>query len=161
MSRGKSFRDTMDANAARMRQDEAMYGDLRQAKGIALPEIVKLKPKREYKKSGNPSEVQIMKAILQLLERHPKVAKAWRVNSGTATYESGGKTRYVRMNTAKGMSDIMGILKDGRTIAIEVKSRTGTVHAHQHAFLNSIAMAGGVAFVARSVDDVLSRLESL
>ena len=54
----------------------------------------------------------------------------------------------------------MGILKNGRTLSIEVKSRRGTVQPHQQAFLDSISQAGGVAFVARSVDDVIERLKN-
>jgi penicillin-binding protein-related factor A (putative recombinase) len=89
------------------------------------------------------------------------VARAWRVNSGVFKQTYNGKDRYIRANTAVGMSDIMGILKDGRTLAIEVKSATGTVKAHQHEFLNSIATAGGIAFVARSVEEVLTKLEGV
>lgn len=138
---------------------EAMFGDRREARGMAKPEIKELKPVRAYKRSGNETEAQIQKAIMQVLHRHPKVARVWRQNSGTFKQSYGGKDRYVRANTAQGMSDIMGILKDGRTLAIEVKSATGTVKAHQHEFLNSIATAGGIAFVARSVSDVLTKLE--
>lgn len=129
-------------------------------------EIAKLRAKMDAprratspaKPRSEPSEAEILKAIMQLLHKHPKVAKVWRQNSGTFVKQYGDRTHYIRANTAKGMSDIMGILKDGRTLAIEVKSRTGIVAAHQHEFLNSISAAGGVAFVARSVDDVLERL---
>ena len=120
-----------------------------------------LPAKRAYKargSSGEPTEAQILKAIMQLLKKHPMVAKVWRQNSGTAQYQYGAKTSYVRFNTAKGMSDIMGILKDGRTLCIETKSRTGKVQPHQQAFLDSINAAGGLAFVARSTDDVINKL---
>ncbi len=109
---------------------------------------------------SGPSEAEILKAIMKLLHAHPRVAKAWRQNSGLFQKQYGDKTHWIRANTAKGMSDIMGILKDGRTLAIEVKTPTGTVMAHQHEFLNSISQAGGLAFVARSVDDVVTKLEA-
>lgn len=121
----------------------------------ALPE------KRIYKKrgtSGEPTEAQILKAIMELLRKHPKVAKVWRQNSGTFAMQYGAKTHYVRANSAKGMSDIMGILKTGRTLAVEVKSRTGKVAPHQQQFLDDINAGGGLAFVARSVDDVITKL---
>lgn len=142
---------------------EAMFGDIRKEKGIAKPVIEELKPirTRQPRTSSEPSEAQILKAILQLLHRHPKVAKVWRENSGSFKQTYGDKTRYIRANTAHGMSDIMGILRDGRTLSIEVKSAKGIVHAHQHEFLNDIVKAGGVAFVARSVDDVIKKLEAL
>jgi hypothetical protein len=153
----KSFKDTLRENDAAQRGWAAMYG--KPVNPEWLNNVQDAKPRAARKASGEPSEAQILKAIMALLHRHPKVGRAWRQNSGTAQYESGGKTRYVRANTAKGMSDIMGILKDGRTLAIEVKSAKGVVMAHQHEFLNSIAKAGGIAFVARSVDDVITRLE--
>ena len=111
--------------------------------------------------STEPSEAQILKAVMALLKHHPKVAKVWRQNSGTFQMQYGDKTRYVRANTARGMADIMGILKNGKTLAIEVKSRIGKLHQHQVDFLNSIHDAGGVAFVARSVDDAKRYLDEL
>lgn len=113
------------------------------------------------KASGNATEASILKAIMQLLKYHPKVAKVWRQNSGTFQMQYGDKTRYVRANTANGMADIMGILKDGRTLAIEVKSKTGHVHAHQQDFLEAIGAAGGLAFVARDVETVQRALDQL
>jgi hypothetical protein len=55
---------------------------------------------------------------------------------------------------APGVADILGILKDGRFLAIEVKSPTGKVPPHQQLFLDEISGRGGVAFVARSVEEV-------
>jgi hypothetical protein len=116
------------------------------------------RPKVERKASGKPLEKDTLKAIMELLHRHPKVGKVWRQNSGTFKMGYGESQRYVRANTAKGMADIMGILKDGRTLAIEVKSPTGLVKPHQYEFLEAIRNAGGMAFVARSVDDVINQL---
>ena len=117
-------------------------------------------PRAPRKPSGEPTEAQILKAILQLLGRHPKVARAWRVNSGTfAEQNRDGTTRYIRANSQRGMSDIMGILRDGRTLAIEVKSATGRMRPGQQEFLDLITAAGGVAGVCRSVDDAVQLLE--
>ncbi len=103
------------------------------------------------------SEAEILKAIMKLLRHHPKVARVWRQSSGSFKL---GVDRYFQANTARGMSDIMGILKDGaRTLAIEVKTKTGKVAEHQQEFLDSVTRAGGIAFVARSVDDVVERLK--
>ena len=151
-----SFKDQLRLNDKSLQHYAALTGKPVPAEW--LNNVPDAKPRAPRQASTEPSEAQILKAIMQLLHKHPKVGRAWRQNSGTATYESNGKTRYVRSNTAKGMSDIMGILKDGRTLAIEVKSAKGVVMAHQHEFLNSIAIAGGIAFVARSVDDVVDRL---
>ena len=125
------------------------------------PEIPAERKPRVTKPRTEPSEAEILKAIMALLKRHPKVAKVWRQNSGTFQLQYGNKTRYVRSNSARGMSDIMGILKTGRTLAIEVKARKGIVHEHQQQFLDDINAGGGLAFVARSVDDVILKLGEL
>jgi hypothetical protein len=112
------------------------------------------KKRAPAKPSNEPSEAQILRAIMALLRHHPKVASYWRQNSGTfAERNRDGSTRYIRANTAKGMSDIMGVLKDGRTLAIEVKSRVGRMRPGQEEFLQTIRQAGGVAGVCRSVED--------
>jgi len=119
-----------------------------------LPIPAEPKKRAPAKPSGEPSEAEILRAIIQLLHRHPRVAQCWRQNSGTFQERNrDGSTRYIRANTQKGMSDIMGILKDGRTLAIEVKSRTGRMRPGQEEFLQTIRQAGGVAGVCRSVED--------
>lgn len=56
-------------------------------------------------------------------------------------------------HSLKGVSDIIGIV-DGRFIAIEVKNRTGKLSPEQRQFINKINVSGGLAFVARSIEDV-------
>ncbi|OFZ03688.1 MAG: hypothetical protein A2X97_14095 [Bdellovibrionales bacterium GWA1_52_35] len=58
----------------------------------------------------------------------------------------------------KGTSDILGILPDGRLLAIEVKSETGRLTPEQKEFIGSINRRGGLAFMARSVDDAKASL---
>jgi hypothetical protein len=140
-------------------KSEALYAALsgKPVRKIDIPP--EPKKRAPAKPSGEPSEAEILKAIMQLLKRHPRVAQAWRQNSGTfAEQNRDGSTRYIRANTAKGMSDIMGVLKDGRTLAIEVKSRTGRMRPGQEEFLQTIRSAGGVAGVCRSVDDAVRLL---
>lgn len=58
-----------------------------------------------------------------------------------------------------GGSDIIGIQHaTGRFIAIEVKTPKGRVSAEQERFLAAVRRAGGIAGVARSVQDALSLL---
>lgn len=123
-------------------------------------EIPKARAPRVTKPRTEPSEAEILKAIMALLKRHPKVAKVWRQNSGTFQMQYGDKTRYVRANTAKGMADIQGILKTGKSFFIEVKSAKGKLQPNQVAFLHEMADAGAIAFVARKVEDVMIRLEN-
>lgn len=60
----------------------------------------------------------------------------------------------------KGVSDILGIYK-GRFLAIEVKSQTGVVSKEQKEFINNVNKEGGIAFVARSIEDVKKALEEI
>jgi hypothetical protein len=59
----------------------------------------------------------------------------------------------------KGAPDIIGILPDGRFLAIEVKGPGGKASIEQLQFLGEIAKNGGMAFVAFSIDDVARHLE--
>ncbi len=61
-------------------------------------------------------------------------------------------------NQAPGVSDILGVLKDGRILAIEVKSPKGKVSPHQQVFLDRINENGGLAFVAHSIEEVEEQL---
>jgi len=153
----KTYREIVQTNQKSMDNLAALWGKPRQVLDMP-PEPKKRAP---AKPSGEPTESQILKAIMSLLKRHPKVAQVWRQNSGTFQERNrDGSVRYIRANTQKGMSDIMGILKDGRTLAIEVKSRTGRMRPGQEEFLQTIRQAGGVAGVCRSVDDAQKLLEA-
>ena len=146
----RTLRETIMANQRSMDLYAAMSNKPRVEFDIP-PEPRKRAP---AKPSGEPSEADILRAIMALLRHHPKVASHWRQNSGTFQERNrDGSVRYIRANTQKGMSDIMGVLKDGRTLAIEVKSRTGRMRPGQEEFLQTIRQAGGVAGVCRSVED--------
>jgi len=54
----------------------------------------------------------------------------------------------------RGISDILGILPDGRFLAVEVKTKKGRVSPEQQVFLDRINALHGVGFVARSIEDV-------
>ena len=64
------------------------------------------------------------------------------------------------LGSAKGVSDILGCYR-GRLLAIEVKTRKGKLSEHQDRFIQSVIANGGIAFVARSVDDVIKHLEGI
>lgn len=57
-----------------------------------------------------------------------------------------------------GISDIIGCYK-GRFFAIEIKTDKGKVTDLQSNFLANVEAAGGIAFVARSVEDVIEGLD--
>jgi hypothetical protein len=50
----------------------------------------------------------------------------------------------------KGSSDIIGVLPDGRFLAVEVKARHGRLSPEQSMFIEKVRSLGGVAVVARS-----------
>ena len=153
-------RRTLREQMLRNQATENLYAALSGRPARELPIPPEPKKRGPRKPSTEPSEAELLKAILQLLRRHPRVAQVWRQNSGTfAERNRDGSMRYVRANTARGMSDIMGVLRDGRTLAIEVKSRTGRMRPGQEEFLASIRAAGGVAGVCRSVEDAVALLE--
>ena len=109
-----------------------------------MPKPFKLKPLA-------PTEHQVQTACLQYLAVCPQVAWAERINTGAVKIPvPGGKDRFVRYGFP-GCSDILGQMKDGRVLAIEVKSAAGRATAAQDAFLERVATYGGVAGVVRSV----------
>jgi hypothetical protein len=78
----------------------------------------------------------------------------WR-NNNTPTFDrKRGIYRSMPKWAIKGVSDILGILPDGRFLAIEVKQPGKYATKEQKAFLAQINAFGGMGFVARSIDDV-------
>ena len=149
----KSLRDILLENQAANNFYQAMLGGETPPQVIKIPDAPKKRIKSDVPRT-DLLEKDIQKQILMLLKRHPKVQWVARFNSGT--FVSGD--RYISSNSQSGMSDILGMLKGGRLFAIECKSRTGKIMPHQQDFLDLINSGGGLAFVARSVEDVTIRL---
>jgi hypothetical protein len=108
-------------------------------------------------------ERQIQAAILRYLRLDHRIAWAERFNAGAARWQGEGAdgrqtARYVRF-AFRGCSDILGQLTDGRTLAVEVKTRTGRASPAQRAFLHRVASHRGVAVLARSLEDVIRALD--
>lgn len=76
----------------------------------------------------------------------------WRQDTGAYKAPDG---RLIRYGLCKGSSDIIGVAKDGRFLAVEVKTETGRVSPEQVQFLDAVKRAGGRAGVARSVSDAI------
>ena len=62
------------------------------------------------------------------------------------------------LGATPGIADILGIYK-GKPLAIEVKTAKGKPSENQLAFLARFRTEGGIAFIARSVDDVIEGLK--
>jgi hypothetical protein len=123
-------------------------------------------PRRPFKLSELiPLEKDEQKTILSLLRVHPAVAWAARFNSGSAWLKcAGGRYRPVEFNTLEGCPDILGQLKNGRFLAIEVKRRgwkkpKDARERAQASFLQLAGVNGGLAFFATSAEEVKSMLD--
>jgi hypothetical protein len=99
------------------------------------------------------AEADVLKAVLATLEMHPRVAWVARMNSGAFVVEG----RFIKAGF-RGCSDILGMLKGGRLLAVECKSGKGKETTDQAAFGARVAADGGLYIVARSVDDVMEGL---
>lgn len=102
-------------------------------------------------------EKAIENQILHYL--YKKKIFAWK-NQSTGVFDP-VKRIYRKSNNAfhiKGTSDILGILPDGRFLAIEVKSATGRLSEEQKFFIFQINANGGKAFMARTIQDVETEL---
>jgi hypothetical protein len=94
-------------------------------------------------------EQAIQRAILELLRW--RGIFCWK-NNNSGIYVKARNT-YIPSH-AVGVSDILGVLPDGRILCVEVKTATGRLSEPQKLFLDSINERGGLAFVARSIEDV-------
>lgn len=69
------------------------------------------------------------------------------------------EARMIQAGLTKGGSDIIGIAPDGRFLAVEVKTPTGRIRPEQTVFLDVVRKAGGIAGVARSVEEALRLIQ--
>jgi hypothetical protein len=106
-----------------------------------------------------PPEAAVLKAVKRALELHPRVAWVERLNSGAGqiAFADGAKSQWMRF-AWRGAPDLLGQMVDGRILCVEAKRPSGRLRPDQEAFLNVVRCQGGVAFVARSVDDVKEQL---
>ena len=108
----------------------------------------------------------------QTIQQHIRLAcsigncRLFRNNTGTLRDQHG---RPVQFGLCKGSADLIGwttrtVTQDmvGQQIAvftsIEVKSSSGRVKPEQQQWLNAVQAAGGIAGVARSVEDAMDLL---
>ena len=104
-------------------------------------------------------ESAIQKLILDWLEVNRFFH--WRNYVGAVIRGSRENLRFGK-NPAKGMPDIMGLMKDGsgRLFAIEVKTAEGRVAPHQKEKIAELIKGGAVAFVARDLETVIEKLKA-
>lgn len=105
------------------------------------------------KRTNDRPEAAALCEVLKALNAHPAVAWCERMNSGAARV--GG--RFIRFGFT-GCPDVLGMLRDGRLLGVEVKAPKGKLRPEQAVFLERIRSGGGVSFVARDCRDVLREL---
>jgi hypothetical protein len=105
------------------------------------------------KRTNAKPEAAALKEVLKALANHPAVAWVQRMNSGAVKMGN----RFVRFGFV-GCPDVIGQLRDGRFIGVEVKAPKGKLRPEQAIFIERVREAGGVAFVARDCRDVLREL---
>ena len=110
----------------------------------------------------NP-ETKIMNTILMALSKagcllfRNESAGAWvgKVLHKDANQVTLTDARMIRFGLAVGSADIIGIAPCGRFLAIEIKTSKGRPTKEQLRFIEAVNNAGGIAGIARSVEDAL------
>ena len=105
------------------------------------------------KRTNDRPEAAALVEVLKALKAHPAVSWCERMNSGAARVDG----RFIRFGFT-GCPDVLGMLRDGRLLGVEVKAPKGKLRPEQAVFLERIRDGGGVAFVARDCRDVLREL---
>jgi len=93
-------------------------------------------------RTNSRPEAAALVEVLKALRTHPAVAWCERMNTGAAKVEG----RFIRFGFK------------GCPMGVEVKAQAGRLRPEQALFLERIRCAGGVAFVARDLRDVLRTL---
>lgn len=104
------------------------------------------------------SEKVIENLILEYLQM--RNVFAWK-NNTMGVYDKNRGTYRKNMNkyAINGVADILGVLPNGRMLAIEVKTPSGRVSPKQQKFLDRVNKEGGLAFVARDLEIVVNKLK--
>jgi hypothetical protein len=106
------------------------------------------------KRTNDRREANALIEVLKALQAHPAVSWCERMNSGASRV--GG--RFIRFGFT-GCPDVLGMLRDGRLLGVEVKAPKGKLRPEQAVFLERIRSGGGVSFVARDCVDVIRELK--
>ena len=99
------------------------------------------------------TERELQNQILEYLQLHPCVGFATKYNNLQAS-KTARRSRF----QPRGIPDIIGNMKNGIALYIEVKLPCGRISADQDDFLVQRLSQNCVAFVARSIEDVENAL---
>lgn len=93
---------------------------------------------------------------VKILRMSQWMGVVWRQNTGGMMKEYQGRTSHIRF-CPKGVSDIVGICRDGQWLAIECKRPGEKPTPEQAAFMESIRLMGGVAMISHGAQDIFDR----
>lgn len=119
----------------------------------AIPPVPTVKHKR-HRRPAAEREAPVLHDCLKWL--HERGVFAWRNNTGVVWVED----RPIFYGY-KGSADILGILPDGRFLAIETKSPTGVQSDDQKKFQASVEANNGDYLLVRSAKELEERWSSL
>jgi len=105
----------------------------------------------------NPREQDVVRACLDMLWL--RGVFAWRQNCGAFKVGRGDHKRFVRATNVNGVSDILGVLPNGRFLAVECKRQGNTPTEDQRTFLNAVNRRGGLGLVVYDADDLAEILD--
>jgi hypothetical protein len=125
-------------------------GDVSDPLARVIPPVPKTpRPRKQQTKAER--EAPVLHDCLKWL--HERGIYCWRNNSGTL-WANGQPVTF----GYPGSADILGVLPDGRFLAVECKSPTGKQSDKQKAFEAKIVANHGVYILARSVEDLKNGL---
>lgn len=101
-------------------------------------------------------ESDIQSKIMIALGEHPKVAWVYVTSTGTYKGLKGGRPIKIGI---PGMPDIIGQMRDGRLLGMEIKKPGEIPRPVQHEFLDMISKNNGVAGYATNTDEAIQIIE--
>jgi hypothetical protein len=104
------------------------------------------------------TEAQIQAKVMLALGRRPDV-RIFRNNVGAYTDPQGHLRRF---GLCVGSADLIGwvtVNKVAIFLSVEIKTDTGKPSKEQEAWLKNVKRMGGIAFIARSVEEAIEELE--
>jgi hypothetical protein len=102
-------------------------------------------------------EQDIVNACLEVLRY--KGVFAWRQNQGRLPVKDRSGARLVSFTSINGVSDIIGVLPDGRFLAVECKRPGNVPTGDQQDFLNAVRRRRGLALVITDAEDLAETLD--
>lgn len=101
------------------------------------------------------TEAELQAEILLAVGSRPD-CRIWRNNTGVGRSLSGD--RVIRFGLV-GSADLLGILRGGRFLAVEVKTKRGRQSEPQRNFQRMIESMGGIYVLARDVQTVVDVID--